>query len=50
MKQKTKKKFIFITAIILMIVAIGAYVLSMDEETNPVLEKMETENLEIPEN
>ena len=41
MKQKNKKKFIFITAVILMGLAIGAYVMSMDEEDNPVFEQME---------
>ncbi len=46
MKQKTKKKFIFITAVILMLVAICAYFLSDDEADNPVLEQME--NVDIP--
>ena len=46
MKQKTKKKFIFITAIILMGLAIFAYIMSMDEETNPVFEQME--NVDVP--
>ena len=47
MKQKTKKKFIFITAVILMGLAIFAYIVSMDEEENPVYEKLE--NTEVPE-
>ncbi|GEM_PF-2970289 len=46
MKQKNKKKFIFITAVILMALAIFAYVLSMDEEENPVFEQLE--NSEVP--
>ena len=41
MKQKTKKKFIFITTIILMLVAISVYILSLDEEDNPVFEQKE---------
>ncbi len=46
MKQKTKKKFIFITAVILMGLAILAYVMSMDEEENPVFNKLE--KAEVP--
>ena len=46
MKQKSKKKFISITAIILMIAAIFLYIISMDEEESPELQQLE--NTEVP--